>query len=218
MIRVVALVGLVAVAAQTSWERAAASAERGNLAAAETEYRQLLAASPDNPAIHYNLGTILVRQGQYDDGRAHLEIAAEAGTPPGDALYNLGNADLEPAFADTLLAERQARLRAAVESYRASLRVNPDDADAKWNLELASRLLIGDPPPSGGGGGGGGGGEGPPQPGERQPSPMPAGGAGPEPRMTEEEAEELLRSAQEREMQVQRDRLKKPQPPGPIRP
>lgn len=221
MIRALALISLAALVAQTPREQAGALAERGDLPAAETVYRQLLSLSSEDPALHYNLGTILVRQGRYDDGRAHLEIAAEAGVPPGDASFNLGNADLEPAFADSLLAERDDHLRRAIESYKESLRIDPDDPDAKWNLELARALLADDQPPpaSGGGGGSGGGGvDGPPQQGERQPNPTAAGGPGPEPRMTEAEAEELLRSAQEREMEVQRDRLKKPQPPGPIRP
>jgi hypothetical protein len=38
------------------------------------------------------------------------------------------------------------------------------------------------------------------------------------PDVAETEAENLLRSALEREMEVQQERLRKPQPPGPIRP
>lgn len=219
MIRIVAGVALLALALQTPWEDAARVAAEGDLVAAEAAYRALLAQSPEDPAILYNLGTVLARQGRFDDARLHLEAAAQAGVPAGAAPYNLGNTDLEPAFADSVLAERDERLLRSIESYKSALRVDPDDADARWNLELARRLLEREnPPPDGGGGGGGGGGEGPPQQGERQPAPTAGGGPGPEPRMTETEAEELLRSAQEREMDVQRDRLKKPQPPGPIRP
>lgn len=221
MIRLLGTITIAALAAQTLWEQAATSAANDDLAAAEADYRTLLSQTPEDPTLHYNLGTALARQGRFDDARPHLETAAEAGIPADDAPYNLGNTDLEPAFADSTLAERDERLLRSIESYKTALRADPADEDAKWNLELGRRLLArDDPPPSGGGGGGGGGGDGdgPQRQGERQPTPTAGGGSGPAPRMTEAEAEALLRSAQEREMEVQQERLMKPQPPGPIRP
>lgn len=210
---------IAALLLQSGWERAARLAESQNLAGAEAEYREMLEDEPDDPELHYNLGTVLVLQQRYDEARPHLARAASEGVPPGAASYNLGNVDLEPAFADTTLADREQRLRQAIEAYKGALLADSQDQDAKWNLELARRLLVRDtPPPESGGGGGSGGGDGPPQEGQRQPAPTAGGGAGPQPRMTQTEAENLLRSAQLRELEVQRDRLKKPQPPGPIRP
>ena len=202
--------------------------EEPELAAAEAAFLDAVTdslGSAERPEVRararYNLGTVVLASARYEDAADHLLIATRT-LPTADrpfAHFNLGNTDLAPAFADSLLPERETRLRRAIESYKAALLGDPADLDAKWNLELARRLLEGDPPPSaGGGGGGGGGGDGPPEPGENQPSPTPAQGPGPEPSMSPEEAESLLRSAQDRELQVQRESLRKPQPPGPIRP
>lgn len=219
MIRSLALGLALIVAVQSPHDEAARLSAAGDLAAADSIYRRLLAETPDDPELHYNLGTVLALQRRYDEARPHLETAAgvDAPTLVVAAPYNLGNTDLEPAYADSALAERDERLRRSIESYKAALRAAPSDEDAKWNLELARRLLERDPPPSGGGGGGGGG-EGNPQPGERQPTPSTGGGPGSSPQMSEDQIEELLNSARQRETEVQRDRLKKPQPPGPIEP
>jgi hypothetical protein len=96
-----------------------------------------------------------------------------------------------------------------VERYRQALREDPTDADSKWNLELAQRLLA----EQGGGGGGGGGGEsGPAQP-DPEPAPGSAGAA--MPNVTPTAAEEVLRQAAEREQQVQQQRLRRTQPTPP---
>ncbi|HEX6694765.1 MAG TPA: hypothetical protein VF035_08730, partial [Longimicrobiales bacterium] len=57
------------------------------------------------------------------------------------ALYNLGNRFLFDARAQKEMdpAARSTLLDAAAEAYRRSLRMDPHDADAKWNLELALR-------------------------------------------------------------------------------
>lgn len=235
LVATAALLGLAFVLADREWVGGIATsvgtgqAASGGLGpvldpvAAESTYRAMLDqptanAAADIPRVHYNLGTSLLLQGRYDEARPHFDLAAGA---PGEvgvaAAYNGGNTDLQPAFLDSLLAERDDRLRRAIESYQAALLADPADLDAKWNLELAWRLLERDSPPSGGGGGGGGG-DGPPLPGDRRPAPTSGSDSGPQPGMSEAEAEELLRAAQEREQQVQRDRLRKPQPPGPIRP
>jgi len=208
----------------TGWERAAQLAGAGDFAAAEAEYRALLESESGNPRLDYNLGTVLLLQQRYEEARPYLEAAAteEDAELGGGPAYNLGGTHLEPAYIDAQLPDREEELRRAIEAYKRALLTEPDDVDAKWNLELARRLLEREsPPPSGGGGGGGGdagGGDGPPDQGVREPTPQPGSGPGPDPRMTRAEAEELLDAAQEQELDVQRDALRKPQPPGAVRP
>jgi Ca-activated chloride channel homolog len=211
------LAGLLLLLLATPWERAARLVAAGDLQGAEAEYRLLQQQRPDDPEAAYNLGTVLLLQGRWDEARPHLVRATEATRLP-DPFFNLGNTDLEPAFAESLLAQRDERLRRAIESYKQTLLLDPGDEDARWNLELARLLLERDRPPPSSGGGGGGGADGAPAPGEMDPSPAPAAGQGQEPDTLPDETESLLRAAQERELQVQRDRLAKPQPPGPIRP
>src|SRR5688572_9927970 len=102
---------LILLAVPTPWERAAQLVTAGDLAGAEREYRGILVGEPDNPLAHYNLGAILLRQGRYEEAREQLELAAREEQPPSGTAYNLGNTDLEPAYADSALAERDQRLR-----------------------------------------------------------------------------------------------------------
>jgi tetratricopeptide (TPR) repeat protein len=200
----------------TPWERAARLVAAGDLEGAEREYRLLVQQQPGDPEAAYNLGTVLLLQGRWDDARPFLVRATEGSRQPAP-YFNLGNTDLEPASADSLLAQREQRLHRAIQQFKQALLLDPRDEDARWNLELARRLLEREAPPPGGGGGGGGA-DGAPAPGAMDPSPAPASGRGGEPDALPSETEALLRAAQERELQVQRNRLTKPQPPGPVRP
>jgi len=192
-------------------------AESGDFEGAIREYGVLLEENPQSDTLRYNLGTAHLLAEQFDTARPHLEAGRSDPKVAPSADYNLGNTDLQPAFADSTLPDRENRLRRAIGAYRASLLASPDDMDAKWNLELAQKLLASEAPtPEGGGGGGGGQGE--PTPGDLQPEPQPSGGTGSDPPSTESAVEDLLRAAQNRELEVQQDLLEKPQPPDGLRP
>ena len=66
------------------------------------------------------------------------------------ALYNLGLAQLRRA-GRAEGQERTQSVRGALSAYRTLLLAHPDDADARWNYELALRLRQAPPPSSGGG-------------------------------------------------------------------
>ncbi|HEV2149903.1 MAG TPA: tetratricopeptide repeat protein, partial [Longimicrobiaceae bacterium] len=201
---------------------AAAGCNRGNRLYREGEYRRAaaeyaraLARGDRSPELRYNLGTALLQLEAYDSARAHLE-AASAAPEPGvrqPASYNGGNADLLPVFHRVVPEEeRRPRLERAVAAYQRALLLDPADLDAKWNLEIALRLLEREEEPSGGGGGGGeeegGGGAGAdPAP---TPDPAPAGGSG----LSTLEAEQILAGAQRAEAEVQGEKLRKQQPRG----
>jgi tetratricopeptide (TPR) repeat protein len=48
---------------------------QGRLNEAIGHYRQTLVIQPNYPDAHYNLGNALLQNGQFDEGRAHLEAA-----------------------------------------------------------------------------------------------------------------------------------------------
>jgi Ca-activated chloride channel homolog len=191
----------------------------GDYRRAAEAYRRALSEGDSSAVVRYNLGTTLLRLGRHDEARPHLEAAARLrgrGDLPLRAEYNAGNADLAPVAANQAPKEqRRERLLRAITRYRRALLRNPADADARWNLELAQRLLREE---SGGGGGAddrnespsGGGGEGPQSPASPQPRPgQTAEGAGRP--MTREQAERILAGAERREQEIQRQQLKRDQ-------
>jgi len=191
---------------------------RGDYRRAAEAYGRALAEGDSSATVRYNLGTALLRLGRDDEARPHLEAAARlrgrAGLPV-RAEYNAGNADLAPVAADRVPKEqRRERLLRAIGRYRRALLLDRGDADAKWNLELAQRLLREE---SGGGGGGdddedeqprSGGGEGPPSPASEQPRPGQTAEGSDRP-MTREQAERILAGAEQREQEIQRRQRRK---------
>lgn len=81
---------------------------------------------PEDPEVAFNLGSVHYRMRNYAEADKAFSIAALAADESlrGQALYNLGNS-----------AFRQGKLQDAVELYKAALDIDPDDADAKFNLE-----------------------------------------------------------------------------------
>ena len=100
--------------------------------AARKAFGEAALHKPNNPLVHYNLGTAYYKQGQF-----RLAVNAFQTTllktnvhDKAAVYYNLGNAQF-----------KMHDLSAAVESYKSSLRLNPSDVDAKHNLSLALQLL-----------------------------------------------------------------------------
>ena len=120
-------------------DKAAGAYEQGRpkdgLPAAETALR----LAEEDPLVQYGAGTLRLGAGRERPAIELLEKAAKAAAEPAgqkklppdlapDAYYNLGNAKL---------ASRDAG--GAAEAYKQALRLAPDHASAKHNLELALR-------------------------------------------------------------------------------
>jgi mxaK protein len=217
--RWMAMLGLALLIGGGALAEGDAAFRRGDYTRAAASYRRALAEGDSSATVRYNLGTTLLRLGRHDEARPHLEAAARlrgrAGLPV-RAQYNAGNADLAPVAADRVPKEqRRDRLLRAIGRYRRALLLDPADADAKWNLELAQRLLRDE---AGAGGGDddddeqpqGGGGPGPQAPATPQPNPG-QGSEGAGRPMTREQAERILAGAERREQGIQRQQLKKDQ-------
>lgn len=172
-----------------------------------TEAAQLLrrniAAGDRSLRSQYNLGTALL---EADSIAAATDVLDRVVTIAPDAelryraLFNLGLANLRKARAATQ-AEAPPYFAAAVAAYKRALRTRTDDADARWNLELALREQE-----KGGGGGGGGSGAGGGG-GQQPPPPNPPPGKGQQ-QLDKQRAEAVLNSAarDEREVQTRRQR------------
>jgi len=198
---------------------------QGRFQEAVEAYRAALADGEASPVLHYNLGTALLRLGQYDEAERHLRAALSTVEPDSRvrAHFNLGNRFLEAARTIPDPRARAQLLDAAVEAYRQALRIDPGDLDAKWNLELALTERDQQPPvPQGGGedqqdqdrqpqdqqddGAGGGG-------GDNQPSGSTQDGGERRSRdtgaLSPEQAERILSAVEQGERELQREKLRR---------
>ncbi len=97
-------------------------------------YTRALEASPDCFEAGYNLSNALFRSERYDKAEQTLKgfITDSTRTEKerAEAYYNLGNTQF-----------MQQKLQEALESYRNSLRLNPEDMEAKYNYAYTKKLL-----------------------------------------------------------------------------
>lgn len=82
---------------------------------------------PEDPELSLNVGAAHYKLNDFEAADSQFYRAAAIGDDElrAEALYNLGNS-----------AYRQGKLEDAVDLYMASLEANPDDLDAKFNLEF----------------------------------------------------------------------------------
>ena len=117
--------------------------KKGNWQGSEIEYRKALVKDTASFAASYNLANSLYRQDNFEEaGKAldKVKEAASANVSAADYFYNLGN-----------VAVQKKDWKGAVDAYKQSLLLRPDDMDAKENYAYAKLMLKND----GGGGGGG---------------------------------------------------------------
>jgi len=97
-----------------------------------TEYRGAQVLAPELSVLAFNAGNALFRKGALPDAIREYGNAAlsDDNLVSSSALYNAGNAFLQAGQIDT-----------AVEAFKGALKLNPDDQDAKHNLEVALELL-----------------------------------------------------------------------------
>ncbi len=103
--------------------------KKGMYADALSSYKQAQAIEPQNMVFDYNIGCAYYKGDSLKGaGDSFLKIisSCEDEDIKEKAYYNIGN---------TLF--RGSELDAAIEAYKQALRLNPEDTDAKINLELA---------------------------------------------------------------------------------
>ncbi len=80
----------------------------------------------------FNAGDALYKLGKFEEGAKEFMKTASSSTDSISAMsyYNLGNT-----------AFKSGDFRSAAEAYKKALLINPNDTDAKFNLEYAMRML-----------------------------------------------------------------------------
>ena len=117
--------------------------KKGNWQNAEIEYRKAQAKDSTSFAAGYNLAGALYREGNFDEAAKTLDRLKEIAPASGraaDYFYNHGN-----------VAVQKKDWKAAVEAYKQSILLNPEDLEAKENYAYAKQMLKDEEQQGGGG-------------------------------------------------------------------
>ncbi|MEO0115107.1 MAG: tetratricopeptide repeat protein [candidate division WOR-3 bacterium] len=94
-------------------------------------YRAAQVLEPDNPDIRFNLGAALYKLNKYSEALPEWQLAlvSKNKKTKAAATYNMGNASF-----------KSGELESAINFYKLSLSINPNDWQAKQNLEFALKI------------------------------------------------------------------------------
>ena len=101
---------------------------RGDYANAEVSYRKALEKNPKNPQATFNLGNALMAQKKDSAAVEQFESAARLESNPlrkAQAYHNIG-----------VICQTHKMYGEAIEAYKNSLRLNPNDDESRYNLVL----------------------------------------------------------------------------------
>lgn len=119
---------------------------RGNDLYKQGKYGESLAAyteaqitAPEDPRLHYNIGDALYKQEKHKEAREAYQkvLNSQDASLKERAYYNIGNCYVREGQA----AGDIEILSKAVESYEKALELDPDDQDAKYNLEVVRKMI-----------------------------------------------------------------------------
>jgi tetratricopeptide (TPR) repeat protein len=119
----------------------------GDYDGAKQRYDKIIAESEklnDKKEAIFNSGNALYRMKKFDDAESdYRKIAENDALDPilrADAYYNIGNGYFTRAK-DAQGEQKESLLKDAIKHYKESLKLNPNDLQAKQNLEFAKALL-----------------------------------------------------------------------------
>ncbi|MDQ3050968.1 MAG: tetratricopeptide repeat protein [Bacteroidota bacterium] len=107
--------------------------EKGKYSDAETDYRRALEKNRSSYPGNYNLGGALYRQKKFDEAIQQYQQTIDKSEDPEEkaqTYHNMGNALLQAQKYDE-----------SVQAYKEALKLNPADADTRYNLAYAQAML-----------------------------------------------------------------------------
>jgi Ca-activated chloride channel family protein len=152
---------------------------------AEVNYNEVLTQDPSNNTAKYNKAAALYRQAKADESIKVLEDLAFKTEQPdlkSKAYYNKG-----------AILSAQKKLEESIEAYKGALRLNPDDKEARENLQKALLELKKKTPP---------------KKDDKKKQQQQKQQQKPQPKMNQKEAEQRLKLLEQKEKEVQ-ERLQK---------
>jgi len=107
--------------------------ESGDYQKAEIDYRKALEKNKESVRGDFNLGGALYEQKSYEEATKKYERLTGEDIPADQkaaSFHNLGNTKMG-----------MQEYEQAIDAYKNALRLNPNDADSKYNLEYARQML-----------------------------------------------------------------------------
>lgn len=109
--------------------------KKGEYREAELDYKRALAADSSSVTAKYNLGNALYESESYSEAEIYFKGL-------GDTLKNLSASKASDYFHNSgNLALKQKKYQEAVDAYKESLRLMPDNMETKSNLAYAQKML-----------------------------------------------------------------------------
>lgn len=127
-------------------EQGTATYEAGDYEEALRIYTDALVDAPDLPELRFNIGAAKYKLDRYDEAMEDFRSVLTSGNTAliAQARYNIGNSLYrkgEQAKVQGNVQEVLKNYEAAVESYIEALKLDPDDVEAKRNIEIIRRRI-----------------------------------------------------------------------------
>jgi Ca-activated chloride channel family protein len=107
------------------------------------EYEQLIQKKKDDPRLHFNAGAAAYQNHKFDEATKHfeqallapdLQLQERAYYNRGNTFYQLGEMNPDP-------SKKTEQWERSLKDYESSLKLNPQDSDAKINHEFVKQKL-----------------------------------------------------------------------------
>ncbi len=117
--------------------------ERGKYSRARGEFERLARKSPEDARLRYNAGAAAFQDEDYDSALKHFNqtVTARDLKLQEQSYYNLGNTHFRIGEKSEDAKEKQQQWEQALHQYDNALRLNTNDVDAKFNLDLVKKRI-----------------------------------------------------------------------------
>ncbi len=117
--------------------------ERGKFSQARAEFERLARKSPDDSRLRYNAGAAAFQDEDYDTALKHFNqtLTARDLKLQEQSYYNLGNTHFRLGEKTTEAKDKQQQWEQAIHQYESALKLNTNDLDAKFNMEVVKEKL-----------------------------------------------------------------------------
>ncbi len=113
----------------------------------EVDYQKAASIDTTSFAANFNLADAYYKQKKYDDAEKQLLKMSNSQNKKenlSEVYYNLGNTQLKQAeklLSENKMQDAMSKISQSIDNYKNTLRIKPDDKEAKYNLSYANEVL-----------------------------------------------------------------------------